>query len=416
MSAAVTSAHLDDVLARVWDDAEGRGFAGWDPYDGLNSRFFRATPFFRIPKARQAWIQVVKRSPLNLRPIFGQSPEVLAKGLALFALGAWRLADRGGADAPAWRSRGTELLAHLDRLRSPGFDDHCWGYPYDWQSRAFFQPRNSPNLICSVFAAMAFERRTDGGDRTTRPAEVRRFIERHLWREKGDVKWITYTPTTDTQVHNVNMLGAALLARGAGKGGSGDVAGGSGSVAAGEAGSAAAGGAADAARVAMRFSVDRLRADGSWPYGEAPNQAWVDNFHTGYNLVALEDYRATTGDTLMDETLEKAYRYWDRTFIRADGAPGYYSGSFWPVDIHSAAMAILTYLFCDRLDPDAVTKARRVADWTLQHLWDGRRNFIFQKTGWYDNKVPQIRWGQAWMFWALAELAARSEGENSPRQ
>src|SRR6187549_2857967 len=88
---------LHAVLDRVWQDAERAQFAGWDPYDGLNGKLFRATPFFRIPVARQAWIQLVKRTPINLRPLTFQKPEVLAKGVSLFAMGSWRLATAADA-------------------------------------------------------------------------------------------------------------------------------------------------------------------------------------------------------------------------------------------------------------------------------------------------------------------------------
>jgi hypothetical protein len=38
---------------------------------------------------------------------------------------------------------------------------------------------------------------------------------------------------------------------------------------------------------------------------------------------------------------------------------------------------------------------------------DGHGRFTFQKTRFYANRVPMMRWGQAWMFRALAELSAR---------
>ncbi|HEX7879573.1 MAG TPA: hypothetical protein VF720_09195 [Candidatus Eisenbacteria bacterium] len=378
------------VLDIVWDDAERTGFAGWDPYDGLNGKLFRSTPLFRIPVARQAWIQLVKRMPVNLRPLTFQKPEVLAKGVSLFAMGSWRLAGaaeaRGDSGrAGTWRRRGGALLDRLVGLRSPGWDEICWGYPYDWQSRAFFQPRDCPNLICSVFGAMAFERRNDGGAAHAVPDEVSRFVMRALSRTEDEAGYITYTPTTNTRVHNVNMLGAALLARSAKRANDTKL-------------------AAFAAE-SMRFSVDRLLPNGSWPYGESPNQAWVDNFHTGYNLVALEDYRLTTDDSSMDAALEKAYHYWDRTFFRADGAPSYYDNSHYPIDIHCCAQAILTWLDLERLDPDAFAKARKTAEWTMHHMWNGR-HFTFQRGSWWRNDVKQIRWGQAWMFWALSELVA----------
>jgi hypothetical protein len=389
VNAAAPSGALppDPVLKAVWADAEAAGFAGWDPYDGLNSPVLRITPLYRIGPARQAWIQLVKRSPLNLRPLLGQKREVVAKGLALFAVGAWRLTELGGSEAGLWRARGTALLDRLIALRSPGFDEIAWGYPFDWQSRAFFQRRDEPNLICSVFGSAAFEERADGGDRTGVPAEVARFIVRRLRREEGGVAWITYTPATNTRIHNVNMLGAAHLAVEAARTGAAEY--------------------ADLARRAMEFSVGRIRADGSWPYGEASNQGWVDNYHMGYNLVALERYRQATGETWMDEAFERAWRYWDLRFVDPDGAPRHFDTSRWPLDIHCPAQAIVTRLALKRLDPDAVAKARAMAAWTHANMSDGHGRFTFQKTRFYANHVPMMRWGQAWMFRALAELSAR---------
>src|SRR6185436_7402589 len=61
------------------------GWAGWDPYDGLNSRLFQALPFFQNKLCRLAFIQFMKRSPVNLRPWLGVNPGRNPKGVALFA-------------------------------------------------------------------------------------------------------------------------------------------------------------------------------------------------------------------------------------------------------------------------------------------------------------------------------------------
>ena len=52
---------------RAW--CRGRGYAGADPFDALNSRVFRATPLRRSRLARLAWTQLFKRSPVNLRAL-----------------------------------------------------------------------------------------------------------------------------------------------------------------------------------------------------------------------------------------------------------------------------------------------------------------------------------------------------------
>ena len=44
-------------------------FAGYDPFDSLNSTLLQATPLYRNEWVRLAWLQLGKRSPINLRPL-----------------------------------------------------------------------------------------------------------------------------------------------------------------------------------------------------------------------------------------------------------------------------------------------------------------------------------------------------------
>src|SRR5882757_22373 len=71
---------------------EKKDFAGWDPYDGLNSTLFQAIPGIRASRwCRLVWIQFFKRSPINFRRITGVPEEHNAKGLALFLTGYCQL-------------------------------------------------------------------------------------------------------------------------------------------------------------------------------------------------------------------------------------------------------------------------------------------------------------------------------------
>src|SRR5437870_6155133 len=86
MSTDFKTAHHD-----LWNWCRAQGFAGYDPYDGLNSRLFQATPLKNSRTARLAWTQLFKRSPISLRQLAGVTRERKAKGIALVALPA--LAD-----------------------------------------------------------------------------------------------------------------------------------------------------------------------------------------------------------------------------------------------------------------------------------------------------------------------------------
>ena len=49
---------------------EKENYKGWDPYDGLNSWLTQKTPLGKSRFFRLTWIQLFKRNPLNLRPLF----------------------------------------------------------------------------------------------------------------------------------------------------------------------------------------------------------------------------------------------------------------------------------------------------------------------------------------------------------
>ncbi|MGD0649938.1 MAG: hypothetical protein ABSA97_02145 [Verrucomicrobiia bacterium] len=337
---------LREVWQRLHEFCSARDWRGCDPYDGLNSRLFQATPLADSKFFRQAWTQFHRRSPINFRPLCGIKPTLNPKGLALFAIGSGDL----------------KLLDLLEQLRTK---DGGWGYPFDWQSRAFFAPRGTPNLICTAFAARAFRE-------LGRACDVS-FIEKHLLLERDGERWITYIGSSDTQVHNVNMIGAALLGR----------------------------------RDCMEFSVRRQRPDGSWWYGEASNQHWIDNYHTGFNLVALKEYETATGDTDFADAARRGFGFWDRTFWTAEFAPRHYHNSDYPFDVHCTAQGILTYLAFGNLD-----KANCVARWALQNMWDERGFFWYQRGRRSANRICYMRWTQAWMYCALAKLIKANETAN----
>ena len=77
---------LEQVYERLFAYCKAENFAGYDPFDGLNSRLFQMTPLKYSRLARLAWLQMIKRVAYNLRPALRVEKGVNPKGLALFAL------------------------------------------------------------------------------------------------------------------------------------------------------------------------------------------------------------------------------------------------------------------------------------------------------------------------------------------
>ena len=57
---------IQESFLKLKTYCEKENFAGWDPYDGLNSKFFQAMPFVKNSRLmRLVWIQFFKKSPMN---------------------------------------------------------------------------------------------------------------------------------------------------------------------------------------------------------------------------------------------------------------------------------------------------------------------------------------------------------------
>ena len=60
-------ASVEDTILKLLAYCRKENWAGYDPFDGLNSKIFAASPFSRYKYTRLAFIQFMKRFPINLR-------------------------------------------------------------------------------------------------------------------------------------------------------------------------------------------------------------------------------------------------------------------------------------------------------------------------------------------------------------
>jgi hypothetical protein len=335
--------------------------------------------------------QLVKRSPINLRPLLGipagRSAAALAQVASSYALGA--------IPGEEGRKRLAEILQALEELRCSGFDEPCWGYHFDVQTRVFFYPAGSPNTIATVFAGLAF---LDAFELTNdaRQLEIAvgagDFFLRHIPQtEDGDGAFFGYLVGDRTPIHNANTLVCALLARLARHTGRQDM--------------------RDAAEAGLRWTIGHQRPDGSWPYGEQPHLDWVDNFHTGYVLDSLM-YSAEADMDVDDETaLKRGLSYYRRELFLSDGTPKYEPGSTYPIDAQCVAQAIQTMALASSRDPAYASFAWTVFEFACRRMQRTDGSYIFQRRQRWANPAPHIRWMAAPMMEALAHLQRVETGE-----
>ncbi len=384
---------MDDSIERVFEDlfewCRRRDFAGYDPFDALNSRLFQSTPLHHSRTARLIWTQLCKRSLLNLRPLALVSPQRNSKGVAIFALAA--LANYRRLRTVEAETETRELLNDLWQMRIQGYSGAAWGYNFDWQSRNFFAPQGTPTIVPTAFAIRALIEAHESfadGSYLQMARSACDFILSDLKRsnESEDEVCFSYSPLDCTQIFNASLLAGETLGSVGALTGENEL--------------------CSLAVRAARYVVHRQLDDGSWTYGAEPGQQWVDNFHTAYVLLSLWRIvkSCNIAEGVFNQALLRGYEFWRERFFLADGWPKYYHDSLYPADAHAAATAIITLLELQELDHGALPLAEKIAAWTIRHLRDRQGFFYYQRRRFFTIHTAYMRWTQAWMLYALGRL------------
>lgn len=374
------------VTQKLFDYCSTNDWAGYDPYDALNSRIFNLLPFLNFKIPRLVLTQVMKRSPVNSRPLLLIPKTHNPKAIALFLMAFVKLSRLGVLDQEDLIAT---MIEKLRALRSQNTPYWCWGYSFPWQTRTIMVPLGSPNLVCTVFVVNALldvyelNRNNDCLKMAISAAES--ILNELYWTEDDTTDSFAYPhPSSRTPVHNANFLGAALLCRIYKHSGDNKF--------------------LEPAMKTARYSVSKQNIDGSWDYGESSTQGWVDNFHTGYNLCALRSISLFAETSEFDCHISRGFDFYRNHFFRDDGAPKYFHDRTYPIDIHSVAQSIITLLTFKDLDENNVSLAFTVFKWALTHMWDERGYFYYQVLPFFTNRISYMRWSQAWMLMALSTL------------
>ena len=372
-------------------------WAGYDPYDAVNSGLFTALPFLNSRLPRLVLTQALKRSPINVRGLLRipktQNPKAIALFLSAF-LKAPQLPASGDGDVAG------SLAEILIALRSPGTAYWCWGYSFPWQTRTIVVPRSAPSLVCTVFAAEAlldlYEARKQEAHLSMAVSAAEYLLNELYWTDSCGTASFSYPlPSLRSRTHNANFLAAALLCRIAKHTGDQHF--------------------RNAALRVARYSAGRQNPDGSWYYGEAATQNWIDNFHTGYNLCALRSISQHAETQEFDSHIERGFAFYRTHFFCEDGAVRYFHDHTYPIDIHCVAQSIITLLALRDLDPDNVQLAHSVFRWAMDHMWDERGYFYYRVLRVGRVRTSYMRWSQAWMLLAMSTLLCESEVAQPPR-
>jgi hypothetical protein len=301
--------------------------------------------------------------------------------------------------------RATHFLDELKRSRSPGFEEYCWGYPFDWVTRNGILKEQTPLITTTPYCYEAFlqvaelleaeirdQRSEVSRDLLSEYKQILESIARHAAHDIKDFKTsqnassCSYTPYDEGGVINAAAYRAFLLTS-ASRLFSND----------------------EYWHIAERnlnFVLESQNADGSWFYAVDGVRDFVDHYHTCFVMKALAKIHALTGHAATLEALRKGVCYYLNNLFDTDGLPKPFAKAprrtVYKRELYDCAECInLCLLLRDRfpeLESTLETVLRGILkDWIKA---DGSFHSRRLHFGW-DN-VPMHRWGQAQMFRSLA--------------
>ncbi len=368
-------------------------YKGYDPYDALTSPIFRLPILKNRKTIRLGVQQLLKRLPINVRPLLGikKSYEPTTLGLCLQAYGHLLSVF---PEKKEWYLKEIQFcINELERFQSRGYGGTCWGYSFDWEARYARIPAFIPNIVVTgiiTHALFSLYKHAQAEVKTILnqvPLQLCRsacnFVLYDLNRTYEDGSFcFSYSPLDRQRVYNATMKGARLLAQVYSVTGEPDL--------------------KETATQTVKYVVRNQKPDGSWSYSKGDTRTWIDNFHTGYVLDSLQEFILSTGATGYEEALQRGYRYYRKTFFTDEGVPRYYSTKTYPIDSTVVAQSILTLIHFGDID-----LAIQVALWAIQHMQAKEGYFYYQIKKWGTNRIPYMRWSNAWMLAGLSALLSQ---------
>jgi len=381
---------INDSFFRLFDYVKKHNYEGIDLFDGLNSRLFKNTFLYKNRYFRLALIQFCKLCPVNFRKLLLVPSGFNPKAGALFLLGTLNMYK--ATNDEQYKKEAQKLYIMLKKVMIKREKGISWGYNFDWQARAFFVPEGTPNIVTSVYvgkALLAYFNMFHNKEALVLSEQIAEFIlNEMIMFENRHALCFRYIPGENAEVHNANLLAASFLS-------------------------------SIAKHIyvpelknkiikAINFSISDINTDGSYPYGTLPFHRWIDNFHTAFNIESLLDIRDNLNLSDLTCVLDKVIEYYLDNLFTNDGLPKYYNNNFYPLDIHVIAevIIVLNKIKCSNLEYNKTKLA--VIDHEILKLLkvfqDKKGYFYFQKNKYFWNKIPYIRWGQAWMFLGISKI------------
>lgn len=369
-------------------------YLGWDPYDGLSGilRRFENKRFLNT-----LILQANLYSPVNFRPLLGVKKACHNKALALLSRSYLMLFQITGDTG--YKSEAEKLLKILIRNDLSGNDREfaCSSYAFTYVAPNHLLRSNIPDIICatetmkSLLLAYELFNNTQYFSAAERG---KRYLLNRLLVEGKDYAYFKYTPYEKGKiVFNVSALALEAISLFLKHKREGSL--------------------IEIGEKVTDFLLKFQRGDGAWPYSYFSKNKifyWQNDYHQGFIIDGLQAFTSyLTGAISNDkvkEKIKKGILFYQNKQFDSKRRSYYRYPIKYPVDIHNQAQGIITFskLYSSTNDLDYLNMAEKIADWTIRNMQSSDGYFFSHWYLGFVNKIPYMRWGQAWMMLALSSL------------
>jgi len=287
--------------------------------------------------------------------------------------------------------KASHFLDELKKSRAPGFEEYCWGYPFDWVTRGGVMKKDTPLITTIPYVYEAFLQ----GFKATQRDEWKQVLASIAHHARFEIKDFetspaasscSYSPFDGGGVINAAAYRAFLLFSASQSFSNDDY--------------------RKTAERNLNFVLEAQNPDGSWYYAVDGVRDFVDHFHTCFVMKSLGKIYTVTGDEGCYSALAKGTEYYLKNLFDEEGLPKPFSKAprltVYKRELYDCAECINLGLVLRKSFPGFEKTVVRVikevtSNWVKP---DGSFRSRRLHLGW-DN-VPMHRWGQSQMFRSLA--------------
>ncbi len=393
----LTPKNLEFLFVKMYEWVKRENYQGYDPYDWGISPMAKKLPYH----LNLAMSQLNLYSPINLRKIFKIEKGTSNKSLALFAQAYLRYYEVT-QDVKSLNETHTALsLLEKNAIKDNGIGWASYYFPFIRKKHTLLPQQVDIIATSEALKAYSLEYYISKDEKYKEMAEdIVRLIFSKFIGEYKDYKYIKYFPhERDKMVFNVSGLVLSAFSEYLNYvGGREDI--------------------IELGNELVKFLIAYQSDDGVWPYSyfiKDNRFHYQIDYHQGFILDGLVNFCSfIKGEEKCMEAIEKGVKYYKKRQFNPAGFSYYRIPRKYPIDIHNQAQGIITFsnLYEKLGHKEYLVFAEKIMEWTIRNMWSPEGYFYSHKWPIFINKIPYIRWAQAWMMVALAKFLRVRRNKN----